>query len=276
MKDALLQKNGIVKVWWDTRHEEKKEEYKALDQVELAQVMDDPEVEITEQTSYPDEDDAKQRQEALSQMMEQLQQAMQAAQQGNPQAQQAVMQMQQQIQQIQSQPPVLLYDITAKRVKTGGKITIENVPPEGDQIENYLPQQIQGFMRPRQQCGHACAAHFAKSRYGALIARPQRATAEVVGTQRVPAHAIAFTQRLHRSIGSFGISHRNRQSKVVAVYLDQARRILVHYQPAPALDGHAITPHPLRPRRQLDPYPRLIRVHIASAQLCHSPVLAHP
>ena len=130
MKDALLQKNGIVKVWWDTRYEEKKEEYKALDQVELAQVMDDPEVEVTEQTSYPDEDDAKQRQQALSQMMEQLQQAMQAAQQGNPQAQQAVMQMQQQMQQIQSQPPVMLYDITAKRVKKGGKITIENVPPE--------------------------------------------------------------------------------------------------------------------------------------------------
>ena len=130
MKDALLQKNGIVKVWWDTRHEQKKEEYRALDEVELAQIMDDPEVEVTEQTSYPDEDDAKQRTKALQQMAQQLQQAMQAAQQGNPQAQQAVQQMGQHMQQMQSQPPAMLYDITCVRKKTEGKITIENVPPE--------------------------------------------------------------------------------------------------------------------------------------------------
>jgi hypothetical protein len=130
MKDALLQKNGIVKVWWDTRHEQTKEEYRALDQVELAQVMDDPEVEITEQTSYPDEDDAKQRQQALQGMAQQLQQAMQAAQQGNPQAQQAAVQMHQQLEQAQAQPPAMLYDITCIRAKKEGKITIENVPPE--------------------------------------------------------------------------------------------------------------------------------------------------
>lgn len=130
LKDALLQKNGIVKVWWDTRHEEKKEEYKALNEVELAQVMDDPEVEVTEQVCYDDEDDMKQRSEALEQMGQQLQQAMQAAQQGNPQAQQAVMQMQQQMTGLQNQPPAKLYDITCKRVKTEGKVTVENVPPE--------------------------------------------------------------------------------------------------------------------------------------------------
>lgn len=130
MKDALLQKNGIVKVWWDTRHEEKKEEYKALDQFELAQIMEDPEVEVTEQSAYPDEDEAKAKEQQLQQMGQQLQQAMQAAQQGNPQAQQAVMQMQAQMQQMQEQPPAMLYDITCKRVKTDGKISIENVPPE--------------------------------------------------------------------------------------------------------------------------------------------------
>jgi hypothetical protein len=150
MKDALLQKNGIVKCWWDTRWEEKKEEYKGLDQVELATIMDDPEVEVTEQTSYSDEYDAKQRQDAISQLQQQLQQAaaqnpppqaIQAAQsgdpravqaiaQGNQQKQQAMQQLQQQIAQIQAQPPVLLYDITCKRTKKGGKLSIENVPPE--------------------------------------------------------------------------------------------------------------------------------------------------
>jgi hypothetical protein len=129
MKDALLQKNGIVKIWWDTRNEEKKEEYNALDQVDLAQIMDDPEVEVTEQKAYPDEDDAKQRQQAIEQLTQQLQQAMQAAQM-NPQAAQAAQQIQQHIAQIQATPAVLLYDITCKRTKTEGKIAIDNVPPE--------------------------------------------------------------------------------------------------------------------------------------------------
>ena len=48
MKDALLSKNGIVKVWWDTRTEDKREEYNGLSDVELSQVMDDEEVEIVE------------------------------------------------------------------------------------------------------------------------------------------------------------------------------------------------------------------------------------
>ncbi|MFZ6653800.1 portal protein [Undibacterium sp. TJN19] len=173
MKDALLQKNGIVKVWWDTRFEEKKEEYKGLSQVELAQILDDEEIEVTEQNAYPDEDDAKQRQEAIQQLTQQMQQAMQEAQQadqqtgqqaaapggppanpsanpsdppgspgsppGNAQADpagqqnpamQAVQQLQAQLQQIQAQPPQMLYDLTCKRVKKGGKIQIDNVPPE--------------------------------------------------------------------------------------------------------------------------------------------------
>lgn len=129
MKDALLQKNGIVKVWWDTRQEEKKEEYKGLNEVELAQVMDDPEVEIIDQESYPDEDNEKQRQKALEQLQSQLDQALNAAQQ-NPQAAQAVPQIQAQMQQVQAQPPVMLYNITCKRVMKGGKIQIDNVPPE--------------------------------------------------------------------------------------------------------------------------------------------------
>lgn len=130
MKDALLQKNGIVKVWWDTRNEELREEYKGLSDVELAQILDDEEVKVTEQDTYPDEDDAEQRQEALQKLGEQLQQAMQAAQMGDPRAQQAVQQMQQQMAQIQSQPPKMLFDVVCIRTKTEGKIQIDNVPPE--------------------------------------------------------------------------------------------------------------------------------------------------
>lgn len=130
MKDALLQKNGIVKVWWDNRVEETKESYRGLDQVELAQLLDDEEVEVIDQATYPDEEDAKQRQQALEQLQQQMQQAMQDAQMGNPQAQQAVQQMQQRLEQINATPPVMLFDVSVKRSKKAGKVCIENVPPE--------------------------------------------------------------------------------------------------------------------------------------------------
>jgi len=126
MKDALLSKNGIVKVWWDTRADEKREEYKGLSDVELSQLMDDDEIEVTEQKSYPDEEDAEKRQEAISQLMQQAQQAMQQGPQGMQQAQQVA----QQLQHIQSLPPVMLFDVVCKRVKTDGRVCVENVPPE--------------------------------------------------------------------------------------------------------------------------------------------------
>lgn len=132
-KDALLQKNGIIKVYWDTRAEEKREEYRGLSEIELAQILEDPEVEPIEQSSYPDEEEAKQRALAVEQMTQQMQQAMQAAQQPGPQqqqAQQAVMQMQQQLAQLEQMPVAMLYDVSFKRSLKGGKLTIDNVPPE--------------------------------------------------------------------------------------------------------------------------------------------------
>lgn len=129
-KDALISRAGMLKVWWDTRTEETREEYKALSDVELAGIMDDDEVEVTEVKQYPDEEDAEKRQDALTQLQKQLVQAQTASTQGNQQAAQAVMALQQQMQQIMQMPPKLVYDITCKRSKKGGKIAIENVPPE--------------------------------------------------------------------------------------------------------------------------------------------------
>ena len=129
MKDALISKNGIVKVWWDTAKDEAREDYEGLSDVELSQLMDDEEIEITEQKSYPDEEDQENREEALQQLSTQLQQAIQASQQ-NPQAAQAAQQIEQQIQAIQSAPPVMLYDVSCKRSKECGRIKVDNVPPE--------------------------------------------------------------------------------------------------------------------------------------------------
>lgn len=52
IKDALLQKNGIVKIWWEERNDEERETYRGLDDNGLAMLMVDPEVEIVEHTEH--------------------------------------------------------------------------------------------------------------------------------------------------------------------------------------------------------------------------------
>jgi len=50
--DALLQKNGIVKVWWNEYEEVEREEYHNLTDVELEAVVSNKEVEIIEHETY--------------------------------------------------------------------------------------------------------------------------------------------------------------------------------------------------------------------------------
>ena len=50
--DALLQKNGIVKIWWNEYDEVEREEYRNLTDVELEAVASNPDVEIIEHESY--------------------------------------------------------------------------------------------------------------------------------------------------------------------------------------------------------------------------------
>ena len=50
--DALLQKNGIIKVWWDEYPESKREEYHRLSNIEVESILSSPDVEVTEHTEY--------------------------------------------------------------------------------------------------------------------------------------------------------------------------------------------------------------------------------
>ncbi len=49
MKDALLQKNGIVKYWWEDSEDPTKEEYKGLNAEELTLLFADDEMELISQ-----------------------------------------------------------------------------------------------------------------------------------------------------------------------------------------------------------------------------------
>lgn len=53
VKDALLQKNGIIKVFWDDQQTEKRETFESLNSLLLQELADDPDVEIIEHTEYP-------------------------------------------------------------------------------------------------------------------------------------------------------------------------------------------------------------------------------
>jgi hypothetical protein len=65
-----------------------------------------------------------------SQLTRQLQQAQQHAQQGSAPALQASIQIQAQIDNISQQPQKMLFDVVCKRVKEGGRVCVDNVPPE--------------------------------------------------------------------------------------------------------------------------------------------------
>jgi hypothetical protein len=53
IKDALLSKVGVVKVWWEEREEEERQTYYDLDDAQFAILLADDDVEIVEHTAKP-------------------------------------------------------------------------------------------------------------------------------------------------------------------------------------------------------------------------------
>ena len=99
--DALLSKNGIVKVWWDDYEEWNREEYRGLNEMEFEALLADPSVEVLEHTEYEDVEYAAEQVEQTPMGVE-------------GQAEVA---------------GAMLHDVVIQRQDYGGKIKIENVPP---------------------------------------------------------------------------------------------------------------------------------------------------
>lgn len=139
-KDALIQKNGICKIWWEEDESVKREEYEGLTDIQMTMLLTDPAhetKEVIEHTAYVDPVAQQQQQQAVQQLQQQLQQIQQQIQQAgqqNPQAAQQLMQqgqqVQAQLQQVSQQPLPQLHDIVLKSGEKTGKVCIENVPPE--------------------------------------------------------------------------------------------------------------------------------------------------
>jgi hypothetical protein len=113
-KDALLHKNGIVKVFWDTSERTKQETYEKLSEAEFTMLIDEDGVEVKEHTEYADpafEEQKKNIKEQMNQVGDQM----------------SVDLMEQQIKEL---PIPQLHDVVITRSETFGRVKFEAVPPE--------------------------------------------------------------------------------------------------------------------------------------------------
>lgn len=90
IKDALIQKVGVLKCWWDDTPVTKKESYTGINRLRLEELLDDEEIEVVEQ----EERDAETEEERMF------------------------------------APDGKLYDISIVRTTMNGRIRVEPVPPE--------------------------------------------------------------------------------------------------------------------------------------------------
>jgi hypothetical protein len=104
-KDALIEKNGIVKVYWDESEKVEQETYENLNEQEYQILVDNDDVEVVEEESFVDEK-AKEQLEQIKALAEA------------------------QGQVVEEIPTPKLYNCVIKRTSSSGKVKIENIPPE--------------------------------------------------------------------------------------------------------------------------------------------------
>ena len=104
-KDALLEKNGIVKVYWDDAEKVEQETYENLNDQEYELLIADDDVEVIQEESFPDTY-TKEQYELFKADMESKGQLVEDI----------------------AQPKI--HNCIIKRTKSVGKVKIENIPPE--------------------------------------------------------------------------------------------------------------------------------------------------
>ena len=117
-KDALIQKNGVAKIYWDNSTKRERESYERLSEDEYTMLLDEDGVEVKEHTEYEDESAVKERDKALEEVAK-LGQAF------DPMM----------LDQLENAPIPMLHDVVIERVETFGKVKIEAIPPEEFLIE---------------------------------------------------------------------------------------------------------------------------------------------
>jgi len=117
-KDALIQKNGIAKIYWDTSKKRERESYEKLSEDEYTMLLDENGVKVKEHTEYEDEKAIKEKENILKQIEE-------SGQPVDPMT----------LEQINNTPIPMLHDVVIEREEDFGKVKIEAIPPEEFLIE---------------------------------------------------------------------------------------------------------------------------------------------
>jgi len=117
-KDALIQKNGVAKIYWDTNKKVERESYEKLSEDEYTMLVDENGVEVKEHTEYEDESAKKQKDQYLEQITE-------SGQPIDPMM----------LEQVENAPIPMMHDVVIERVETYGKVKVEAIPPEEFLIE---------------------------------------------------------------------------------------------------------------------------------------------
>jgi len=117
-KDALIQKNGIAKIYWDTSKKRERESYEKLSEDEYTMLLDENGVKVKEHTEYEDEKAIKEKENILKQIEES----------GQPVDAMT-------LEQINNTSISTLHDVVIEREEDFGKVKIEAIPPEEFLIE---------------------------------------------------------------------------------------------------------------------------------------------
>jgi len=117
-KDALIQKNGVAKVYWDTSKKRERESYEKLSEDEYTMLLDEDGVEVKEHTEYEDESAIKEKEQILEQIN-------QSGQPVDPMM----------LEQLEDAPIPMMHDVVIERIETFGKVKVEAIPPEEFLIE---------------------------------------------------------------------------------------------------------------------------------------------
>jgi hypothetical protein len=106
-KDALLQKAGVIKVWWNDETSVDKEKYENLSEEELTLLLADGQMEVV-----------KQRQTQIGEVPV------------PPTPEQMMLAQQTGVSPEMTMQPVFSYNVTVKKINKKGSVKVENVPPE--------------------------------------------------------------------------------------------------------------------------------------------------
>ena len=130
VKDALMQRNGILKVYYAKKTQTKVADYTGITQDQLQALLSAEGVELLERSEYVDQNATTARNQQLEQQLQQLmQQAQQPPQPNQPNPMQQIQQQAQQIQQ-QMAEPIMLNDVKVSASRIRGQIYVDPVPPE--------------------------------------------------------------------------------------------------------------------------------------------------